>query len=59
MNGLIVTILLASVIVVFLLFSYWMFSKVFSVTEARSASLKELEERIMVLEERLEKLEDK
>lgn len=59
MNGLIVTILLASVIVVFLLFSYWMFSKVFSATEARSASLKELEERIMVLEERLEKLEDK
>lgn len=59
MNGLIVTILLASVIVVFLLFSYWMFSKVFSATEVRSASLKELEERMMILEERLEKLEDK
>lgn len=59
MDGLIVTILLASVIVVFVLFAYWTFSKVFSAAEVRSTSLNELEERIMKLEERLEKLENK
>lgn len=59
MNGLIVSILFASIFIIFVLFAYWTFSKIFTTTQARGESLKELEEKIVKLEERIEILEGK
>lgn len=58
MDGFMLVIIFAVLIIVFILFAYWTFSKIFTAVQVRGESMNELETRINELEERIRILEE-